>query len=108
MIEESSPVLSKLTSQQETPRRGKLHLPPSHLEDVLDKKNTRYASHLGLGWGGGGPEDLGGEVLQVLKTLKMRLGQISQLTLKKRLGSLMLKLQYDQKRQWGQPDHVSV
>lgn len=95
MIEESSPVLSKLTSQQEAPRRGKLHLPPCQLDDMLVKTNTRrscsflilrdwnklvqwksfddedqarlcqeYASHLGLGGGGGGPEDLGGEVLR--------------------------------------------
>ena len=40
MIDESSPVLSKLTSQQEAPRRGKLHLPPSQPEDVLANKNT--------------------------------------------------------------------
>jgi hypothetical protein len=66
----------------------------------INQKNAslcqEYANHLGLWGGGGGPEDLGGGVFQVLKTLK------------KRLGSLMLKLQYDQKRQWGQPDQVSV
>jgi len=42
MTVDSSPVLSRLTSLQEAPRRGKPHLPHQQQEDELAKKRSFF------------------------------------------------------------------